>query len=135
MGYVAQFNTASCRIDEIAQYDLAGFHFTGKKVFDSLSEKRLAETKITFYARPDRSLEFSLQRHGSRLSAPFRCLQSCLRDNAVFMAVLHFDDGRARACLDASQGRGNTYADFRMLAGVSLAELRWTATLRRLRAG
>jgi len=39
-------------VDEIAKNDLAGFHVTGKKVFDSLSEQRLAETWIAFYARP-----------------------------------------------------------------------------------
>ena len=51
MGNVAQFSKTNCGIDEIAQYDLAGFHVTREKVFDSLLEKCLAETRITFYAR------------------------------------------------------------------------------------
>jgi hypothetical protein len=37
---VAQFSKANCDVDEIAQYDLAGFHVTREKVSDSLSEKR-----------------------------------------------------------------------------------------------
>src|SRR6266576_3879671 len=48
MGNVAQFSKANWGVDEIAQYDLAGFHVTGKKVFDALSEKRLAKARITF---------------------------------------------------------------------------------------
>ena len=64
MGNVAQFSKANCGIDEIAQDDLAGFHVTGKKVFDSLAEKRLAKARITFYARADGFLEISCQSHG-----------------------------------------------------------------------
>jgi hypothetical protein len=59
VGNVAQFSKANCGIDEIAQYDLAGFHVTREKVFDSLSEKRLAVARIAFYARPDCFLEIS----------------------------------------------------------------------------
>ena len=61
MGNVAQFGKANCGIDEIAQYDLAGFHVTREKVFDSLSKKRFAETGITFYACPDCFLEISVK--------------------------------------------------------------------------
>jgi len=63
MGNVAQFGKANGGIDEIAQYDIAGFHVTGKEVFDALSEKRFAEARITFYARPDCFLEVSCQSH------------------------------------------------------------------------
>jgi len=44
MGNVAQFRESNRRIDEIAKNDLPGFHVTGKKVFDSFSQKCLAET-------------------------------------------------------------------------------------------
>src|SRR5208282_421919 len=74
MGNVAQFTKADCSIDEVAQYDLAGFQITGKKVFDSLAEKRLAECRIAFYARSDGFLEIPCQSHGCHLPVPFRCL-------------------------------------------------------------
>src|SRR6266566_4522808 len=74
MRNVAQFRKANCGVNEIAQYDLAGFHVTREKVFDALSEKRLAETRIAFYARPDCFLEISCQSHCIHPPASFRCL-------------------------------------------------------------
>jgi hypothetical protein len=46
---------------------------------------------------------------------------------------LCFDNGRAESCPDSSHGGRNNYADFRMPVLLSLAELRWTPTLRLLR--
>src|SRR5882762_3843034 len=74
MGDLAQFRKSNCGVDEIAQYDLAGLHVTGKKVLDSFPEKRLAETRITFYARPDGFLEISCQSHWQSPSCPFSLL-------------------------------------------------------------
>src|SRR5260370_28147969 len=74
MGTVAQFSKSNGGVDEIAKNDLAGFHVPGKKVFDALSEKRLAKTRITFHARPDCFLEISCQSHSSHPPASVRCL-------------------------------------------------------------
>lgn len=60
MGSIAEFGKANGGIDEIAQDDLAGFHVTGNKAFDTLTEKRLAKTGITLYAGPDGFLEITL---------------------------------------------------------------------------
>jgi hypothetical protein len=67
MRNVAQFSETNCRVDEIAQYNLAGFHVTGKKVFDTLAKKRLAETRIALRACPDCFLEISLVVNRSQL--------------------------------------------------------------------
>jgi hypothetical protein len=63
MGSVAQLCEANRGIDKITQYDFASFHVTGEEVFDSLAEKRLAEARVAFYARPDCFLEIPCQSH------------------------------------------------------------------------
>jgi hypothetical protein len=56
----------------VAQYDFAGFHITGEKVFDALAEKSFAKARIASYARPDCFLKISCQSHWSYLSVYFR---------------------------------------------------------------
>jgi hypothetical protein len=73
-GNITQFSKSNCGVDEIAQYDLASFNVTGKKVFESFPQKRFPETRITLYARPDCFLEISCQSHRSHLPVAFRCL-------------------------------------------------------------
>src|SRR2546423_15206309 len=63
MRNVAQFGKSNRCIDEIAKNDLAGFHVTREKVFNSFAEKRLAKPRIALYARPYRFLEITCQSH------------------------------------------------------------------------
>lgn len=61
VGCIAQFSKADGGVDEIAKNDLAGFHVTGKKVFNALAEKRFAEARIAFDAGADGFLEIACQ--------------------------------------------------------------------------
>jgi hypothetical protein len=58
-GHVAELRESNRSVYEVAKDDLAGFHVTGKKVFDSLPEKRFAKARIAFCAGADGVFEIS----------------------------------------------------------------------------
>lgn len=57
--HIRQLAESDRRIDEIAQYDLAGFQIPGEQILNSLPEQRLAEAGIAPHARPYGFLEIS----------------------------------------------------------------------------